>query len=179
MQILFKDAIPLTVASVAQRWQMETCKAPVHNAGPLTSRIGITLLVIGAVCIACRFFARWRIQNSSVGWDDWTILVSYILLIPSTILVEISQSSETALVILRTNHADFGLLVAHNGMGRDIWTVPFEDITMMLKVSQLSGADIPRQSCAHWQQPVPKNWSLENSVTTGPPCMLLYRADTQ
>jgi hypothetical protein len=65
--------------------------------------------------------------------------VSYILLIPSTILVEISQSSENALVILRTNHADFGLLVAHNGMGRDIWTVPFEDITMMLKVSQLSG----------------------------------------
>jgi hypothetical protein len=134
-----RDTIPLTVASVAQRWQMETCKAPVHNAGPLTSRIGITLLVIGAVCVGCRFFARWRIQNSSVGWDDWSILVSYILLIPSTILVEISQSIQNALVIPRTNHANFVLLVAHNGMGRDIWTVPFEDITMMLKVSQFSG----------------------------------------
>ena len=33
-------------------------------------------------------------------------------------------------------HADFDLLVSHNGMGKDIWNVPFEDITMMLKVSQ-------------------------------------------
>jgi hypothetical protein len=34
------------------------------------------------------------------------------------------------------DHADFTLLVAHNGMGKDIWNVPFEDITMMLKVSR-------------------------------------------
>ena len=36
-------------------------------------------------------------------------------------------------------HADFDLLVSHNGMGKDIWTVPAEDITRMLKVSRLSG----------------------------------------
>jgi hypothetical protein len=27
--------------------------------------------------------------------------------------------------------------VANTGMGQDIWTVPFENITMMFKVSQL------------------------------------------
>lgn len=82
---------------------MKTCKAPVRDAGGLTSRLGITLLVIGAVCIGCRFFARWRIQNSSVGWDDITILISYLLLIPSTILVETSQSSQVALLVLNTD----------------------------------------------------------------------------
>ena len=93
-QIVFRDTVPLTVALVAQKWQMKTCPAPEHNAGPLTSRLGITLLVVGAVCILCRFLARWRIQNSSVGWDDWTILFAYVLLIPSTVLIEISQSSQ-------------------------------------------------------------------------------------
>ena len=35
----------------------------------------------------------------------------------------------------RAQSADLTLLVAHNGMGRDIWTVPLKNITMMLKVS--------------------------------------------
>jgi hypothetical protein len=99
-RIGFKGTIRLTVALGAQSWQMKTCPAKEHNAGPLTSRLGITLLVIGAVCIVCRFLARWRIQNSSVGWDDWTILAAYVLLIPSTILIEISQSSNVNLIAL-------------------------------------------------------------------------------
>lgn len=135
-QRAFRHSISLTVASGAESWQMKTCKAPVRDAGPLTSRLGIALLVIGAFCVLCRFFARWRIQNSSIGWDDWSILVSYILLIPSTILIEISQSSHLTLIEANVEHTDFVVLVAHNGMGKDIWTVPFEDITMMLKVSR-------------------------------------------
>lgn len=34
------------------------------------------------------------------------------------------------------DHADFTLLVTQNGMGRDIWNVSFDNITMMLKVGQ-------------------------------------------
>lgn len=30
--------------------------------------------------------------------------------------------------------ADLAQTVIHNGLGRDIWTVPFENITMMFKV---------------------------------------------
>jgi hypothetical protein len=32
------------------------------------------------------------------------------------------------------DHADFLPKVTYKGMGRDIWTVPFEDITAILKV---------------------------------------------
>jgi len=32
------------------------------------------------------------------------------------------------------NHTDPSLLVAANGMGQDIWTVPFDNITKMFKV---------------------------------------------
>lgn len=50
-------------------------------------------MTVAALCIMCRFLARWRIQNSSIGWDDWTILMSFILLIPSTAILHISPSS--------------------------------------------------------------------------------------
>jgi hypothetical protein len=33
--------------------------------------------------------------------------------------------------------ADFPLLVTRVGLGRDIWTVPFDDITMMFKVCSI------------------------------------------
>jgi hypothetical protein len=32
------------------------------------------------------------------------------------------------------DYADFGPAVTYKGMGRDIWTVPFDDITAILKV---------------------------------------------
>ncbi|KAK7180157.1 hypothetical protein DPSP01_012786 [Paraphaeosphaeria sporulosa] len=65
-----------------------------------------------AICIVARFLARWRIQATGLGWDDWTILVAYILLIPSTIIAQ---------------------LMTYKGMGQDIWAVPFDNITAMLK----------------------------------------------
>ena len=36
-----------------------------------------------------------------------------------------------------TRCADFPLLVTRVGLGRDIWTVPFDDITMMFKVRRM------------------------------------------
>jgi hypothetical protein len=38
--------------------------------------------------------------------------------------------------LLRVGRANYDLLVAQNGMGKDIWRVPAEDITMMLKVGR-------------------------------------------
>lgn len=79
------------------------------------------MLTIACVCVALRFLARWQIQDSTIGWDDWTILACVILLIPSTILLQV---------------------MADKAMGQDIWTVPFEDITMMFKVRRLSMASL-------------------------------------
>lgn len=79
-------------STASQTWQKKACQAPIRDDGPLTRRIGDALLIVGAICVAIRFVARWQIQNSSIGWDDWTILVSYLLLIPSTVIVQISLS---------------------------------------------------------------------------------------
>ena len=36
-----------------------------------------------------------------------------------------------------SDNADTPVIVTYKGMGRDIWTVPFDDITAMLKVRHL------------------------------------------
>ena len=86
----------LTLLLVAQGWQYKACPVPEHNAGPFTVRLAIAFLVLSALCVGGRFIARWRIQNASVGIDDWSILVSYILMLPATVLIILSElSSET------------------------------------------------------------------------------------
>jgi integral membrane sensor domain MASE1 len=66
----------------------------------MTRRINLALVVIATFCIAIRFIARWRIQDSNIGWDDWTILASYILIIPSTVILQISSFPVLALALL-------------------------------------------------------------------------------
>lgn len=107
----------LTNTQESQAWQKKACQAPVRNNGPLTRRIGEALIIIATLVLIVRFTARWRIQNSSIGWDDWTILLAWIGLLPSTALVQI---------------------MTYHGMGKDIWNVEPSGITLMLKVRPLT-----------------------------------------
>jgi hypothetical protein len=52
-------------------------------------------------------------QGNSIGWDDWTILLAWVSLIPSTVLVH---------------------YMIDYGMGKDIWTVEPSGITSMLRL---------------------------------------------
>jgi hypothetical protein len=93
----------------------------------LTRRIGDALLIIGAIAIAIRFVGRWQIQQSSIGWDDWIILISYLLLIPSTVIVQISEFVPSPPTVL---HCTNTVQVTRHGMGKDIWNVPFDDTNL-------------------------------------------------
>lgn len=72
---------------------MKACQAPIRDAGPMARQINIALLVVATLCIAIRFLAKWRIAGSEFGWDDWTIFASWLLLLPSTILMQMSSFS--------------------------------------------------------------------------------------
>jgi multisubunit Na+/H+ antiporter MnhF subunit len=66
----------------------------------MTRRINLALVVIATICVAIRFIARWRIQDSNIGWDDWTILASYMLIVPSTVILQISSLPALALALM-------------------------------------------------------------------------------
>jgi len=85
----------------------------VRDTGPLNRRLGEALLVIATLALIVRFAARWYIQNSSIGWDDWIILLAWVGLLPSTALVQV---------------------MTYNGMGKDIWNVEPHGIALMLKL---------------------------------------------
>jgi len=71
----------------------------------MSRSVNIALIVIAAIFVAIRFLSRWRGQGTNtLGWDDWTILGSFLLLIPSTTILQISSSLShpvpTLLVVL-------------------------------------------------------------------------------
>jgi hypothetical protein len=103
----------LTVTQVSQGWQQKACQAPVRNSGPFNLRLGMGLLVVITLILIVRFLSRWLIQGTSIGWDDWMILVTWVGIVPSTFMVR---------------------EMIHQGMGRDIWTVDPSGITFMLKM---------------------------------------------
>jgi hypothetical protein len=78
--------------TASQAWQKKACLAPVRDTGPRVRKIGTALIIIAFLLVVIRFFARWSIQDSSVGWDDWTILLAFIGLVPSTAIAQISES---------------------------------------------------------------------------------------
>lgn len=71
---------------------MKACQAPVRDQGPMTRRVNIALVTLATLCVLIRFLARWRVAGSTFGWDDWTILASWICVIPSTTMFQISSS---------------------------------------------------------------------------------------
>ena len=72
---------------------------PKHGAHNIASRhrLGYNR---GTLCCA-PISGTLRIKDSTLGWDDWTILVSFILLIPSTIKLAESMHYPAVMFIVR------------------------------------------------------------------------------
>ena len=85
---------PTDCLSVATSWSYKACPVPEHNAGPRTVRMAIVFLGLSALFVGGRFLARWRIQTAGIGIDDWTILLSFLTIIPATIFIILSESSQ-------------------------------------------------------------------------------------
>jgi hypothetical protein len=50
---------------------------PDHNNGPTLTWVTATLDIIAAFFIALRLWIRYR--HHKIGWDDWTILIAYLI----------------------------------------------------------------------------------------------------
>ncbi|KAK7728675.1 hypothetical protein SLS63_006536 [Diaporthe eres] len=91
-----------------------TCDAPIRDDRLVIDAISYALLALSFVVIAVRFYVRTFLGDTgSVGTDDWIILATFILGIPSTLLATLGAGGY--------------------GLGRDIWTLSFDDITLFAK----------------------------------------------
>ncbi|KAF2163705.1 hypothetical protein M409DRAFT_68300 [Zasmidium cellare ATCC 36951] len=95
------------------------CQRPVRDAPTIS-----VASIVGGICVLIAFTMRMLSKirfpcdkgsriDTDLWWDDFTITVAFVLLIPITILSNVLT----------------GL-----GIGKDVWTIPFENITQALKV---------------------------------------------
>jgi hypothetical protein len=83
-------------------------------------------------------FHTFRLSLARSGHQhSWVGRLDNLGLVPSTDSINGNPPDQFVPCLLLLHHgryADFPLLVTRVGLGRDIWTVPFDDITMMFKV---------------------------------------------
>ncbi|PVH78466.1 hypothetical protein DL98DRAFT_656171 [Cadophora sp. DSE1049] len=77
------------------------------------SGVAATMYSLSTLSVLVRFIARFSDLDSTFWWDDGVVLALFML--------------NTGLFVL-------SLIVVDLGLGRDIWTVPFHNITLILKL---------------------------------------------
>ncbi|KIW23700.1 uncharacterized protein PV07_11879 [Cladophialophora immunda] len=92
---------------------MTACGAPIRDRSNLVSGFGAGGGAVALVIFLVRIFAKITVPAAKIGYDDITITIAMILLVAFSAL---------------------SVVLASHGYGKDIWTVPFDDITLILKV---------------------------------------------
>ncbi|KAF2186281.1 hypothetical protein K469DRAFT_631075 [Zopfia rhizophila CBS 207.26] len=86
---------------------------PVRDHTKLVSYTGIIGGSCAILAIILRMFARLPCLGGTWGWDDWAILTAMLPVLPLTGL---------------------SVVLAHDGLGKDMWAVPFDNITHILYI---------------------------------------------
>ena len=85
---------PTDRLSEAETWSYKACPVQEHDAGKVTVGLAIFFLIFSTLCVGGRFLARWRLPKTTIGIDDWSVLISFLFIIPATILIILSESPQ-------------------------------------------------------------------------------------
>ncbi|KAF2142053.1 GMC oxidoreductase [Aplosporella prunicola CBS 121167] len=89
------------------------CDAPIRDNTKAVSYTGVIGGIIALVAYILRMVSRLPQFGGKVGWDDAVMTFAVLLVIPLTCL---------------------SVVLADVGLGRDIWTLPFKNITQVLYI---------------------------------------------
>ncbi|KAL5394118.1 hypothetical protein PMIN06_008614 [Paraphaeosphaeria minitans] len=117
----FQNDVTLCVASsctipdqlAIKNSSLTTCGAPVRNRGPKYIVLSNTMFSISTGFVVGRIAFKILVSRVDIGMDDWTVLATMMISIPSAIVTV------------------YGTVA--NGLGQHIWTLTPYEITSMLK----------------------------------------------
>ncbi|KAJ5639572.1 uncharacterized protein N7484_007434 [Penicillium longicatenatum] len=89
------------------------CGAPIRDRTNIVFYAGVIGGVIAFIAFILRMTARLRCCGGVFGWDDFTMMLTMCLIIPLSALSGV---------------------LANTGLGKDMWTLPFENITRILYI---------------------------------------------
>ncbi|KAL5385174.1 hypothetical protein DPSP01_004983 [Paraphaeosphaeria sporulosa] len=118
---VFQSNVTLCVASscaipdqlATKNSSLTTCGAPVQDRGPNYVALSNTMFSISAGFVVVRIAFKVLVSRVDIGMDDWTVVATTIISIPSAIVTV------------------YGTVA--NGLGQHIWTLKPNEITSMLK----------------------------------------------
>ncbi|PKY08322.1 FAD/NAD(P)-binding domain-containing protein [Aspergillus campestris IBT 28561] len=91
----------------------QACGAPIRDRTKAVSIPGIVGMILAIIAYVLRIIARLRCCGGVFGWDDITMSITMVFVIPLSAL---------------------SVVLADLGLGRDMWTIPLENITKILYV---------------------------------------------
>ncbi|KAJ5118996.1 hypothetical protein N7448_010705 [Penicillium atrosanguineum] len=103
----------LADAKATKNVTITACGAPIRDRTHVVSYAGVAGGIIALLAFILRMVARFRSCGGVFGLDDWTMLFTMCLLVPLSAL---------------------SVVLANAGLGRDMWTLPFENITRILYI---------------------------------------------
>ncbi|KAK6863780.1 hypothetical protein PG995_000308 [Apiospora arundinis] len=100
-------------ALMAKNASMTMCMpgVPLRDETQKPLLIGVIGGVVAVVICILRMMSGLPAGGRKLGWDDWTILMALALAMPPTV---------------------FSVLLSNNGLGRDMWTLPMQNIENVL-----------------------------------------------
>ncbi|KAM0282380.1 hypothetical protein ACHAQH_003060 [Verticillium albo-atrum] len=100
-------------ALATQNFTATACQAPVRDRSGHFNAVSISLGTISCAVVALRLVYQHFAAPTDLGLDDWFILILLFVGLPGTFI----------------NSLGF----VANGMGTDVWTVPFDNITRFIQ----------------------------------------------
>lgn len=108
------------------------CGVPVRDESSKPLLIGVVGGAIALVAFILRMLAIIPIKGGKLpGWDDYTIIIASALTVPPTVFAVL----RTCMPLPALGTPSLLRIVSHNGLGKDIWTLPLNNIENILLVS--------------------------------------------
>ncbi|CAG8876608.1 unnamed protein product [Penicillium nalgiovense] len=96
-----------------QKCHLNSVRGPIRDHTKIVSHAGVAGGIVALVAFILRMLARLSCCGGIFGADDWTMMLTVALLIPLSAL---------------------SVVLADSGLGKDMWTLPFDNITHILYV---------------------------------------------
>ena len=108
-----KSSADTSIRAVSKNFTDVTCQVPRRDMSGLMATNGYVFCGITSVVVVSRVLYKVFGTAAGMGADDWSIVVAHLFAVALTVV------------------GTYGL--ADHGMGKDIWTISFDDITEVLQ----------------------------------------------
>ncbi|KAK2803990.1 hypothetical protein FQN50_006796 [Emmonsiellopsis sp. PD_5] len=88
-------------------------QSPIRDQSAPSIVVPSVFMAVFIPLVLLRLFTRIVVVKSGLGWDDWATILLTVVLIPGNVM---------------------SIVLAHLGLGKDIWTIEFQNITKLLYI---------------------------------------------